>query len=301
MRKRKANLRPENPKAPSPDQVEELFRTVDETGHSNPAEADAERKRRSEGRQGVEVDPLDPSSDPSGSRIEHVLNRTAAIFVSVLFGIVLLSQLSCSVGRHVTTTSLSEEVTVSSVSQALRIGVEWGNGYTQFPDEFVVKEADENTGRVEVTVNSTESSDVLTVFSNSQIQSAALSINALLNPNIDTVIYHVNVYVDSNGNIEQSRLFGLLQPTGQLQSFMTFVWTKQSTDSGVSFSCTITDVDEDTAEELRDKLSGTTIFPSTEEDGDQATTDEVATDEASTDEAATDASTDASGTVDSAS
>ena len=260
MRRQKTrNIRPENPKAPSVSEVEELFRSVDETGHANPAEADAERARRDAGKDAVEVDPLDPTSDPSGSNVERMINRTAVIVVSALIAVVLLSQLSCSVGRRATASSLADKVSVSSVTSALRLGVSWGDGYTQFPEEFVVKEADENTGRIEVSVNNKESGDALSCFSNSQIQAAALSVNALLNPKINTVIYHVNVCVDSSGNIEQSQFFGLLQPTGELRSFMTFVWTKQTTDAGVTFSCTITEVDADTAGELRDALGATTL------------------------------------------
>ena len=104
--------------------------------------------------------------------------------------------------------------------------------------------------------------------------------------------------VDSSGNIEQSQFFGLLQPTGELRSFMTFVWTKQTTDAGVTFSCTITEVDADTAGELRDALGATTLVdtdgdgvPDTPEASTDATTSVSSESSDASDASAADAST----------
>ena len=125
------------------------------------------------------------------------------------------------------------------------------------PDKFeLVQEADENTHRIEVTVLDTDSGDALTCFSNSQIQATALSVNALLNPDVNTVIYHVNVYVDEDGNFRTSRFFEFLRPTGETHAFVTFVWTKSTTTEGrVVFNCTVTGMDSKTQKALRDRIT----------------------------------------------
>ena len=123
-----------------------------------------------------------------------------------------------------------------------------------------MQEADENTGRIEVTVIDTTSGSALERFSSSQVQSTAFAVNALLNPNIDTVVYHVSVHADEEGNIQQSGLFGFLEPKGDVTSFMTFVWTKTQSTSGVNFSCTITGIDDGVQTELRDQVT-TSLTP----------------------------------------
>lgn len=252
-------------KNPSDQEVEELFSNVDETGHTNAAKARVEHGRRAKGKESVAYDPLS-GEDPSGSDITRVLNRAATIFVLVALGIVLVFQLSCSVMRRASTASLSDDVDVRSVTSAIRLGVEWGDGYTTFPQDFTVQEADETTGRVEVTVRNTSTADMLDMFSKSQVQAAALSINALLNPNIKVVVYRVNVYVDASGNIQTPSIFGLSQPSGELKTFVTFIWTKTTTEQGVQFNCTIAGVDSEMAEELRDRVSGPTVFaPNTDD------------------------------------
>ena len=130
------------------DAAEELFTKVDETGHPNEERAALERARRQGGAAAVDVDPLS-GSDPSGSNIEKVITKTAVLFVLIFLVIVVLMQVSCGVIRRANTANLTESVTVRSVASALRGGVEWGNGFTQFPEDFSVQEADENTGRVE--------------------------------------------------------------------------------------------------------------------------------------------------------
>ena len=96
----------------------------------------------------------------------------------------------------------------------------------------------------------------MTCFSNAQIQATALSVNALLNPDVNTVIYHVNVYVDADGNFRTSRFFEFLRPTGETHAFVTFVWTKSTTPEGrVVFNCTVTGMDAKTQKALRDRIT----------------------------------------------
>lgn len=234
--------------------AEKLFSTVDETGHTNEETAARQRKMRSQGRHGVDVDPLS-DKDPSGSNVGEVMTRTTTIFLVVFFLAVVTLQVSCGVVRRVSTRSLGNDASISSVVAAMSNGVEWGNGYTQFPEDFSVQEADENTHRIEVTVTDTSSSDVLGVFSTSQIQAAALATNALMNPDINTVIYNVNVHVNKAGKIQTSRFFRYLKPTGEQKTLMTFIWTKTSTAQGVRFNCSITGVDSATEKQLRKSIT----------------------------------------------
>ena len=144
---------------------------------------------------------------------------------------------------------------IADGAHALDGGLEWGGGFTQFPQDFSVQEADENTGRIEVSVVDTTSSNALLCFSNSQIQATAFSINSLLNPRIDTVIYHVNVHMSEDGQIQKSSLFGFMRPTGELSPFITFIWTKNtSRDGQVHFNCMISGVDADLQETLRKQI-----------------------------------------------
>jgi len=236
------------------EEAERLFARVDETGHDNEQTARHQHRRRIEKGQGVLVDPLS-EDDPSGSTVGKAITRTAVGFVLIFLAIVVIAQVSCGVVRRANTANLSENVNVESVASALRGGVEWGNGFTQFPEDFSVQEADESAHRVEVTVVDTSSKDALECFSGSQIQATAFSVNALLNPNINTVIYHVNVHFDDKGEFQQSQLFGFLKPTGAVRTFMTFIWTKTTTEDGVRFNCTITGVDTNVQAELRERIT----------------------------------------------
>ena len=237
------------------DEAEALFATVDETGHSDKERAAREHASRKETGQGVMVDPLS-GSDPSGDDTEQHIRRTAIGFVLIFLIVVTLAQVSCGVIRRANTANLSEDVSVLTVASAMRGGVDWGDGFTQFPNEFTVQEADENTHRIEVTVLDTDSDNALTCFSNAQIQATALSVNALLNPDVNTVIYHVNVYVDADGNFRTSRFFEFLRPTGETHAFVTFVWTKSTTPEGrVVFNCTVTGMDAKTQKALRDRIT----------------------------------------------
>lgn len=236
------------------EEAEELFSKVDNSGHTNAKKAERQRKRRKEFGHGVEVDPLS-ADDPSGSNVGTIITRTAAALVVALVATVIFIQWYSGKVLSENTVNLSNNVTVRTVADALSGGVEWGNGFTQFPRDFSVQEADQNTGRIEVTVVDTTSANALGCFSNAQIQAAALAVNSLLNPSIDTVIYHVNVHMDENGNVQKSSLFGFLTPTGDLKPFMTFIWTKNTGHDGqVRFNCTITGVDAELQETLRKQV-----------------------------------------------
>lgn len=242
------------PGALTAEQAEALFAKVDETGHSNEEIAIRERERRRQTGTAVEVDPLS-GNDPSGSTIEATITKTAVAVVLIGVIVVVVSQLIYSAVRRSATSNLSQDVNVRTVASALGGGVEWGNGFTTFPDDYSVQEADENTGRVEVSVVDTTSENSLEAFAGSQIQATAFSINALLNPNINTVIYHVYVHVDAEGKLQTSQFFGFWKPDGELKPFMTFVWTKTQSTDGVNFNCTITGVDAAMQERLRDKIT----------------------------------------------
>lgn len=238
----------------SADEAEELFSRVDHTGHTDEERARRQRAHRKEKGVSLDIDPLS-EDDPSGSNVGQVITKTAVSFVAIFMVAAVAGQVIFGLVRRANTANLSEDANVRTVASALRGGVEWGDGFTQFPEDFTVQEADENTGRIEVTVTDTSSENSLECFAGSQVQATAFAVNALLNPNIDTVVYHVNVHVGGDGQIQQSSLFGFLKPTGDVISFMTFVWTKTQSSNGVNFSCTITGIDESLQEELRDQVT----------------------------------------------
>ena len=98
--------------------------------------------------------------------------------------------------------------------------------------------------------------DVNAVFHTHSPYATAFAVNALLNPKINTVVYHVNVHMSADGEIERTRLFGFLRPTGDVTSYMTFVWTKtQSANGGVNFGCTITGINDAIQDEIRDQIT----------------------------------------------
>lgn len=236
------------------DEAEKLFSTVDDTGHTDVERARMQRKRRKEVGHGVDIDPL-AGVDPSGSDVEQRISRTAIFLIVTVMAIVLAAQIGSGLLRRYNTATLAEEASVTTVVTAMGGGVEWGEGFTQFSPEFTVQEADENTHRIEVSVVDVSSDDELQCFAASQIQAAAFSTNALLNPNINTVIYHVSVHRDEEGNFQHQSFFGFLQPKGAVRPFMTFVWTKVGTDDGVRFNCTITGVDDEIEERLRKSIT----------------------------------------------
>lgn len=241
----------------SDQEAEELFSKVDNSGHTNEEMARRQREHRKAYGHGVDVDPLS-SDDPSGSNVGVVMSRVAVLLVLAVIGAIVFIQVYVGNALSKNSANLSSNVSVRTVAAALDGGVEWGNGFTQFPQDFWVQEADQNTGRIEVSVVDTTSANALVCFSNAQIQSAALSVNSLLNPEIDTVIYHVYAHMDEQGSMQHSSLFGFLRPTGDLVPFMTFIWTKNSaTDGGVRFNCTITGVDAELQQTLRDQIMRT--------------------------------------------
>lgn len=234
--------------------AEELFSTVDETGHTNAETAKKQRIRRRMFGSTVAVDPLS-REDPSGSNVERVITLTAVSFVLVFFALVIVGQVGIGYIRRVSTANLANEVSVKAVGSAMSGGVEWGNGFTQFPEHFSVQEADENTHRIEVTVVDTTSKELIEVFAGSQIQASALAVNALLNPKVNQVIYHVNVYFDEKGKLAPAQLFGLLPPSGVQKTLMTFEWQKVQTEEGVRFKCTISGLDSGTQARLRSAIA----------------------------------------------
>lgn len=239
-------------------EVEALFATVDETGHSNANTAEAERGRRAREGVGLRIDPLS-GKDPSGSNVGNVIARTSVLFVLIIFAVVVGSQIFFSITRRVTTTALANHVDIQSVNSALRNGVEWGDGFTGFPEHYTVQEASEETGRVEVTVIDITSETAMSALSTGYIQATAFATNALLNPNISTVIYHIDIH-EEDGKIQTTRFFGLLEPTGPQRNFLTFVFTKvASADGGINFFCSISGLDDKTAEALRAKVGNTTL------------------------------------------
>ena len=254
---------------PSVDEVEELFREVDETGHSNKEKAVNQRKRRKEMGVAVEIDPLS-QDDPSGANTEKAIRRTAVLSVLIILFLVVGAQVSYGIARRTNTANLAREVSYKTISSALEGGVGWGKGFTQFPDEFKVIEANEKTGRVEVSVVDTYSENEMEAFAGAQVQATAFSVNALLNPNINTVVYNVDFHTNPEGQTQTSKLFGFLRPTGKVKSFMTFVWTKHATESGVNFSCSLTGVSDSLMQQLKDRSSMTlteSLFgPSTKKD-----------------------------------
>ncbi len=113
--------------------------------------------------------------------MSHTITKTAMAVVIGILVLIVGMQIGYGVMRRLNTANLFESVSVDTVSTALKGGLEWGNGFTQFPLDFTVDEADERTGTVEVTVLDTSSANELELLSNGQIQAAALATNALLN------------------------------------------------------------------------------------------------------------------------
>ena len=85
-------------------------------------------------------------------RQSHTITKTAMAVVIGILVLIVGMQVGYGVMRRLNTANLSESVSVDTVSTALKGGLEWGNGFTQFPLDFTVDEADERTGTVEVTV-----------------------------------------------------------------------------------------------------------------------------------------------------
>lgn len=232
----------------TPEEVTELFAQLDDSGVIDP-----NRARRKTDRT---IDPLS-GDDPSGSKVDNAISRVAmAVIIGVLV-IVLGMQVWYGVNRRLNTANLSDTVNPQTVSSALEGGVEWGNGFTQFPSAFTVNTADERSGVVEVSVVDTDSANELQLFSNSQIQAAALATNALLNDNINQVVYNVSAKLDENGNITYDRFLGLLPASGEERAIFTFIWTKYRSgeSSNIDWELRIIGMDEDIAARIQEQVN----------------------------------------------
>ncbi len=244
----------------SADEAEALFAKVDETGHANEKIAEEERESRRRFGFGRAVDPLS-GTDPSGSNVGSVMARASFILVLVVIAGIVIIQFASGNVRREATAELSRDANLQSVTAALRDGVSWGSGFTQFPQDFTVQEASEDTGRIEVSVIDTAYADEMEVMATSQIQATALAVNCLMNPNVFTVVYKVNVHVDDDGRLLSSTFFDFLEPTGQVKPFMTFTWSKTVNEEGdLDVSCSITGLDAETAQRLQDRLGTSPLF-----------------------------------------
>ncbi len=239
----------------TPDEVVELFSELDESGVIDPDRSRAKRTGRRAAKR-ASVDPLS-AQDPSGSQVGRTISRTAGLVIVGVLVLVLGMQIIYGVSRRLNTANLSERANVDTVTHAMESGVEWGNGFTQFPRTFTVDKADEKAGTVEVSVVDTDSRNELELLSNSQIQASALATNALLNDKINRVVYNVYTLVDDNGNFQHDRLFGFLPATGTRRAMLTFIWTKsQSTStSNIDWELKIIGMDDDTAAAIQKQVN----------------------------------------------
>ncbi len=203
------------------------------------------------------VDPLS-DEDPSGSKVGNTISRFGVAFIVGIIALVVGLQIGYGVMRRLNTANLSDTVNAETVARALEGGVEWGNGFTQFPDEFTIDEADESTGVVEVSVVSTDAENELELFSNSQIEAAALATNALLNDNINRVVYNVSAVVDDDGNIvSEGFLSGDVLDRGEVQQIFSFIWTKNKSEasSNIDWQLRIVGMDEEIAAQIQEQVN----------------------------------------------
>ena len=218
------------------DEALELFSELDDSGTIDPLVAYEHLRGDGKDAKGgvlarrrklhAKVDPLS-EEDPSGSKAGEAISRTAILCILGVLVFVVGMQVVYGVSRRLNTANLSERADKDTVSNALSSGVEWGNGFTQFPEQFTVDEADEHAGVIEVSVTDTDSKNELELLSNSQIQASALSTNALLNEKINRVVYKVYALIDDDGNFAHDRFFGFLPARGTRKAMLTFIWTKE--------------------------------------------------------------------------
>ena len=264
----------------NPDQVTELFSELDESGVVDPVRArdrvkrfrrraDAHaaggdkavdeldgRDRQARRRGGAKIDPLS-EQDPSGSKVGQTISRTAILVIVGVLVFIVGMQVVYGVNRRLNTANLSERADRDTVTQAMQSGVEWGNGFTQFPHTFTVDQADERTGVVEVSVVDTESRNELELLSNSQIQASALATNALLNGKINRVVYNVYALTDDSGSFQHDSFFGFLPATGTRRAMLTFIWTKSESEatSNIDWELKIVGMDDDTAAAIQKQVN----------------------------------------------
>ena len=258
----------------TPEEVTELFSELDDSGVLDPSRVKNRKKRlaargaatAADGGADAGLDvaarrahrAIDPLSgaDPSGSKADNAISRTALAFIIGILVLVVGMQIWYGVSRRLNTANLSETVNSQTVGSALEGGVEWGNGFTQFPRDYVVEQASENTGIVEVSVVDTDSSNELELFSDSQIQAAALATNALLNDNINRVIYNVSARVDDDGGIVHDSYFDLIPAVGEERTLFTFVWTKSTSgDSTMGWELRIVGLDDEITARIQEQVN----------------------------------------------
>lgn len=264
----------------TPDEAEELFSELDASGVLDPdraaaregrakrrlfmrrtagatavAEREAADRERSRARAG-KIDPLS-EQDPSGSQVGKTISRTAVVVILGVFVFVLGMQIVYGVSRRLNTANLSDRTNSETVEHAMESGVEWGNGFTQFPQDFTVDEASEKTGVVEVSVVDTDFRNELELLSNSQIQASALATNALLNEKINRVVYNVYALVDESGAFQHDSLFGFIPARGARRAMLTFVWTKSqsSVPANIDWELKIIGMDDDLAEAIQEQVN----------------------------------------------
>lgn len=264
----------------TPDEAEELFSELDASGVLDPdraaaregrakrrlfmrrtagatavAEREAADRERSRARAG-KIDPLS-EQDPSGSQVGKTISRTAVVVILGVFVFVLGMQIVYGVSRRLNTANLSDRTNSETVEHAMESGVEWGNGFTQFPRDFTVDEASEKTGVVEVSVVDTDFRNELELLSNSQIQASALATNALLNEKINRVVYNVYALVDEFGAFQHDSLFGFIPARGARRAMLTFVWTKSqsSVPANIDWELKIIGMDDDLAEAIQEQVN----------------------------------------------
>ena len=242
----------------TPEQATELFSKLDESGVVDPGRPDSRS-----GRQGgsghaprVKIDPLS-EQDPSGSKVGQTISRTAILVIVGVLVFIVGMQVVYGVNRRLSTANLSERADRDTVTRAIRSGVEWGNGFTQFPGNFTVDAADEKTGVIEVSVVDTDSANELELLSNSQIQASALATNALLNDKINRVVYNVYALVDDAGNFQHDSFFGFVKAKGTRRAILTFIWTKSvsNSSSNIDWELKIIGMDDDTAEAIQKQVN----------------------------------------------
>lgn len=240
----------------TPDEVTELFSELDESGVVDPARLLGGSKRRPRHADRLTVDPLS-EDDPSGSKVGQAISRTAILVIVGALVFIVGMQVVYGVNRRLNTANLSERADRDTVEQAMRSGVEWGNGFTQFPARFTVDTADEKTGAIEVSVVDTDSANELELLSNSQIQASALATNALLNDKINRVVYNVYALVDDDGAFQHDSFFGFVKATGTRRAILTFIWTKTASEasSNIDWELKIIGMDDKTAEAIQDQVN----------------------------------------------
>ncbi len=254
----------------TPEEARDLFAELDASGVLDPDDAPGCEKsgrgifasRRAKKRaarkeaQRAAIDPLS-GADPSGSQVSKTISRTAVLVIMGVFVFVLGMQIVYGVSRRLNTANLSDRANAETVSHAMESGVEWGNGFTQFPREFTVNEASEKTGTIEVSVVDSDSRNELELLSNSQIQASALATNALLNEKINRVVYNVHALVDESGAFQHDSLFGFLPARGTRRAMLTFVWTKtqSSTPSNIDWELKIIGMDDELAEAIQKQVN----------------------------------------------